>query len=70
MISMFEKEIINIIMNLMLRTSLFGVLYSERSFRVDSLVGRYSRLIILAISYGLGLLIALVGSFNSTIARA
>ena len=70
MISTFEKEIISIIINLMLKASFFEILYNERSFRVDSLVDRYNKLIILAISYNLDLLIALVDSFNSTIARA
>ena len=52
----------------MLRTSPFEILYNERSFKVNSLVDRYSRLIILAIPYNLDLLIVLVGSFNSTVA--
>ena len=54
----------------MLRTSLFEILYNERSFRASSLVDRYSKLIILTISYNLNLLIVLVDSFNSTITRA
>ena len=44
----------------MLRASFFEILYNERSFRVDLLEdNRYSKLIILAISYNLDLLIAL-----------